>query len=115
MARWRQWEPRPASIRFHLRLIVLVAFLPLLVFCFATVVLFAREEQDTFRQGAMERTLALVTGVESELQRSIAALEALATSGHLDSGDLASFHAELATNVSDHARAYWIDRHETER
>jgi len=90
----RSKPPRAASLRSHLLGIVLVGAIPLLVFAVGMVILFTLEQRATFRRGATDRTRALVTAVDTELKRSIAALEALATSEHLQSGHLAAFHAE---------------------
>ena len=57
---------------------------------------FARRERETFRRGATERTLALLTAVDAELSSSIATLEALAASHDLDRNGLRAFHDEAA-------------------
>lgn len=56
------------------------------------VVLSARSEREVFERGATERTRALITAVDAQLKSSISTLEALATSRHLDRGDLRSFY-----------------------
>ncbi len=85
---------RPASLRSNLIQLVLAAIVPLLVFSIAMVVRLDRRERETFRRGAIERTLALRTAVDTELEKSVTTLEALASSDDLDTGDLRSFHEE---------------------
>ena len=86
----------PSSLRSHLILLVIVAFLPLLAFAVVMVVLSARSERAIFERGATERTRALITALDAELRSSITPLEALATSRHLDSDDLSGFYDEAA-------------------
>jgi signal transduction histidine kinase len=88
---------------------VAIAFVPVLVFAAATGILFARSERETFREGAQKRTLALLTAVDRELERSSAALEALATSEALDSTDLVTFRSE-ARRVLE-SRPEWLNIH----
>ncbi|HEU4343921.1 MAG TPA: ATP-binding protein [Candidatus Binatia bacterium] len=87
---------RPVSLRFNLIFLVLVTTIPLLVFSIGMIFLFAREERATFQRGATERTRALLTTVDLELWRSIATLEALATSIHFDEDNLRAFYDEAA-------------------
>jgi signal transduction histidine kinase len=75
-------------------LLVVTALVPLLIFAIAMVVSSARSEREVFERGATERTRALITAVDAELQNSISTLEALATSNRLDSGDLRGFYDE---------------------
>jgi PAS domain S-box-containing protein len=89
---------RPVSLRSNLVVLVLAAIMPLLIFAVAMVVRSSQEERKTFRRGATERTLALMTAVDSRLHASVTSLEALATSDHIDSGDLQAFYEE-ATRV----------------
>ena len=85
---------RPWSLRSILILLVVTAFVPLLVFAIAMVILSARSEREVFERGATERTRALITAVDAELKNSISTLEALATSDRLDGGDLRGFYDE---------------------
>ncbi|HKY07611.1 MAG TPA: hypothetical protein VJQ55_05195 [Candidatus Binatia bacterium] len=89
---------RPDSLRSHLVLLVVVAFVPLLAFAVLMVILSARNEREVFQRGATERTRALLTAVDAELRSSMSTLEALSSSRYLDSGDLAGFYDE-ATRV----------------
>jgi PAS domain S-box-containing protein len=83
---------QPMSLRANLIQLVLAAVIPLVVFSVAMVVRFDHDERVTFRRGAIERTLALLTAVDTELKRSVTTLKALATADDLDTGDLRSFH-----------------------
>ena len=87
---------RPDSLRSHLVLLVVVAFVPLLAFAVVMVVLSARNERAVFQRGATERTRALLTAVDAEVRSSMSTLQALASSRYLDSGDLPGFHDEAA-------------------
>jgi signal transduction histidine kinase/ActR/RegA family two-component response regulator len=89
---------RPMRLRTHLLVLTLGTLLPLLVFAVIASALFAERERQTFRDGATQRTLALLTAVDAQLGSSVTALESLATSLHLDIDDLRAFHAE-ATRV----------------
>ena len=68
----------------------------MIIFAVVASAVLAWRERTTFRRGAMERSLAVVTAVDAEVKSSIGTLEALAASRHLDTGDLRSFHAEAA-------------------
>ena len=85
---------QPMSLRANLTQLVLAAVFPLVVFSVAMVVRFDHDERTIFRQGATERTRALLTAVDTDLKSSITTLDALASSDDLDSGDLRSFHEE---------------------
>jgi PAS domain S-box-containing protein len=85
---------QPMSLRANLIQLVLAAIIPLVIFSVAMVVRFDHDERATFRQGATERTRALLTAVDTELKKSISALTALASSNDLDTDDLRSFHEE---------------------
>ena len=85
---------RSMRLRSHLLVLTLGTLLPLLVFAVIASALFAERERETFRQGATQRTLALMTAVDAELGASVTALVAVAASRHLDADDLRAFHAE---------------------
>jgi hypothetical protein len=52
---------------------------------FAAIVrlLFAQRDRSTFQRGATERTLPLLTAVDTELMSSVTIFESLGTSAHL--------------------------------
>jgi PAS domain S-box-containing protein len=70
----------------------LLAMTPLVAFSVFMIYRSAQEERATFRRGAVERTRAMMTAVDAQLQSSITKLEALATSEALDRGDLQGFY-----------------------
>ena len=86
----------PNSLRAHLLALVIAALTPPLIFAAAMVFLSARKEQEVFERGAIERTRALITAVDAEIQSSISTLEALATSNWLDHEDMKEFYEEAA-------------------
>jgi PAS domain S-box-containing protein len=87
---------RPLKLRSHLVLLTAGTLLPIIIFTVVIAVFLARREQETFRRGATERILALLTAVDEQLQGSIATLTALATSRRLDTDDLGTFYKEAA-------------------
>ncbi|HSE84952.1 MAG TPA: PAS domain S-box protein [Candidatus Binatia bacterium] len=98
---WRklsEFFDRPRKLRVQLVLLTAATLLPIIIFTVVIAVFLARREQETFQRGATERTLALLTAVDEQLQGSIATLTALATSRLLDADDLSSFYKE-ATRV----------------
>ncbi len=92
-------------LRSHLLWLALVTLLPMVVFGVGATALIAQRERDVFRRGAQERTLALVTAVDTELAGHLTSLRALASSAALEEGRLDAFHRE-ATRVL-HAEAHW--------
>jgi signal transduction histidine kinase len=75
----------------YLLLVTCVAMLPLVVFSAYVGYLLIEEQRETFRLGAEDRTLAVLTAVDNELQGSISTLAALSTSPSLDEADFATF------------------------
>jgi signal transduction histidine kinase/ActR/RegA family two-component response regulator len=82
------------KLRSHLLLLTLGTILPLLVFALIAVGLLAQRERTIFESGAKERTLALLTAIDADLDTSITTLRALGASPHLDRDDLAAFHEQ---------------------
>ncbi|MBI4523121.1 MAG: hypothetical protein HY695_04825 [Deltaproteobacteria bacterium] len=78
----------------HLIALVLIALLPLLIFSVVMIVLFSRNQQKIHEEDLLHTASALALLIDRELQGSIRTLEALATSEHLDSGDLRSFYEQ---------------------
>lgn len=87
---------RPISLRSHLILLVFATMIPLVIFSAGMVIRLTRDERETFQRGALERTLALLTAVDSEIRGSITTLQALASSHDLDVGNLPAFHKDAA-------------------
>ncbi len=63
-------------------------------------------ERRELEQGLLERARALAVAVDREVDTSVAVLEGLATSDHLDSGDLARFYTEAGRAKADHPQ--WL-------
>jgi len=82
------------KLRSHLIAFVVAALLPVLIFAGAVVIIHSRNvyERSENRLSDTARTLSLA--IDRELLISIRTLEALATSPHLDSGDLKSFYEQ---------------------
>jgi signal transduction histidine kinase len=92
-------------LRAHLLVLTFTTMLPLVVFALVVGAFLIHEERETFRRGAEERTLAVLTAVDNELAGSISALSALATLPVLDVGDFATFR-DRAQRVLD-AQPEW--------
>jgi signal transduction histidine kinase len=88
-------------LRAHLLVLAFTTMLPVVVFALVVGYFLIHEQRETFRRGAEERTLAVLSAVDNDLNGSISALAALTTLPALDEGDFATFrnHAErvLAT------------------
>jgi signal transduction histidine kinase len=88
-------------LRAHLLVLAFTTMLPVVVFALVVGYFLILEQRETFRRGAEERTLAVLSAVDNDLNGSISALAALTTLPALDEGDFATFrnHAErvLAT------------------
>ena len=83
------------KLRSHLLLIVLAVFLPLALLGALLVVKHWRDEREAIDRGTLDTVRALSTVVDLELQRTIAALEVLATSESLTTGDVRHFYERL--------------------
>ena len=68
--------------------LVVVSSVPLLIFAVIVIVLFERQQRASLERGFRDTTRSLTVAVDRELASSISTLEALATSEHLDAGDL---------------------------
>lgn len=83
-------------LRSHLQILTVGTLLPLVVFGLAAAAIIAERERDLVLRGGSERTLALLTAVDAELEGYIESLHALAGSSALSQDDLATFHAEMS-------------------
>lgn len=83
-------------LRTHLVMLTLAALLPVLAFAGTMVVLFAKEQRYLVEGRLQETTRALAVAVDRELASGVAALQALATSHHLETGDLAQFRMQAS-------------------
>jgi PAS domain S-box-containing protein len=97
----------PVSLRFSLVKLVLAALTPLLIFAVGMIIVLARQEKTTLVRGLVEITRALSLAVDREIDASIITLKAVATSDHLDSGNLRDFY-QVCTRIlqrQDHWKA----------
>jgi hypothetical protein len=78
----------------YLLILAVGTLLPVIILAVIGALWFVSRERETFQRGAMKRTRALVTAVDTELNRSITTLNALAASRHLDTDNLRAFHDE---------------------
>lgn len=76
--------------------------LPVSIFGIATTLWVADSERAAFENGARERTLALLTAVDTELNGHVTSLQALASSYNLQTGDLDGFHRQAARLLPMH-------------
>src|SRR5688500_17841185 len=95
-----------ASLRLHLIVLVLLAIVPVLVFCAGLMVMQARSERAAVQKGLTETTRALAVALDREVEGWTATLEALALSRNLQERSLSRFHAEATRLLS--ARPGWL-------
>src|SRR3989338_6436836 len=93
------------KLRSHLIILVVAALLPVLIFAGVMLFLFSRQQRTDVENGLRHTARALSLAVDRELQASIRTLEALATSEHLDLGNLKQFY-EQANRVLK-TQPYW--------
>ena len=90
------------KLRSHLVALVVVAVLPVLLFAAVMVVMFSREQRKGVEDGLVDTARALSLAVDRELVASIKTLEGLATSEHLDQGDLRRFYDQAQRVLNAH-------------
>lgn len=83
------------TLRSHLLFLTLVVLIPLSLFGIGATLWIAERERQVFEQGARQRTLALVTAVDTELRGHADRLRAMASSYDLQVGDLDGFRREI--------------------
>jgi PAS domain S-box-containing protein len=93
---------RPRSLRSHLTTLVFASVVPVLIFAVVIAVLFERHERAALERGLRDTTQALTASVDHELIASISTLRALATSEHLDTGDLRAFYEQAQRVLKSH-------------
>ena len=82
--------------------LVVVSIVPLLIFAVIVIVLFERQQRASLERGFRDTTRSLTVAVDHELASSISTLEALATSEHLDAGDLQRFYEQAGRALGAH-------------
>jgi PAS domain S-box-containing protein len=86
----------PATVRSHLVKLVLIALAPLLIFSAWIIVLFSQQERAIVERGIAETARALAFVVDREFESSITTLQTLATSEHLDAGNVTDLQRACA-------------------
>jgi len=82
------------KLRWHLIALVVVALVPLLIFAGVMIVLYDRQQRATGERHMIDTARALSLAVDREVAAWTSTLEALGSSGHLDSGNLSVFREE---------------------
>jgi signal transduction histidine kinase len=95
------------SLRGYLLALIAAAVLPVALFGTIVGVLLVEEQHDTFRRGAQERALAMLTAVDATLRESLTAAQALAAAPTLEEPDFARFRT-LAERILKTQR-YWTN------
>src|SRR6266436_9742381 len=94
----------PRRLRVHLAILVLASMLPLLIFAAVVAMFLDRQQRAAVERGLRDTARALSVAVNRELTASISALETLATSEHLDGGNLRSFYDQAQRALKAHPR-----------
>src|SRR5215469_17159859 len=101
--RWlRVRAPWPLSVRAYMFGLILAVVLPLLAFSAFLVLRSAAHEQEIMANTVRERTQAVAATIDQELSLLRARLFVIAASRHLQSGDLAAFHAQATEVAREH-------------
>jgi signal transduction histidine kinase/CheY-like chemotaxis protein len=79
---------RSMSLRASLVVLILATLLPLAILAAITGGLLVSQERKTFRDGAEQRTLAVLTALDNELKASMTTIRAFATLPAFDEDDL---------------------------
>jgi PAS domain S-box-containing protein len=82
------------KLRSHLILLVIAALLPVLIFAGVMLMIFSNQQRSAVETGLLNTARALSLAVDRELAASVRTLETLATSAHLESGDLRKFYEQ---------------------
>src|SRR5712692_8651853 len=85
---------RPRTLRFHLTILVFASVVPVLIFAIIMVLLVEGQHRASVERSLRDTARALSVAVDLELTSSLSTLNALATSEHLDTGDLRAFYAQ---------------------
>lgn len=94
-------------LRSHLLLLTLFTLLPMVIFGITAVAFAVQREKSVFERGARERTLALLTAVDTELEGHKTSVQALAASRNLEGDDLPAFYDEANRTLGKQPR--WRD------
>jgi PAS domain S-box-containing protein len=95
------------KLRSQLVFLTLVALMPVAILAILLGAFLIQQQRDTFRRGAEERTLALLTAVDAELRGSIDAVVTLSQAASLDEGDVQLFGRTATRVLKSHPQ--WIN------
>jgi signal transduction histidine kinase/CheY-like chemotaxis protein len=93
---------RPMTIRSYLVTLVVVALVPVLIFSVIVVLRLNRKDHEALERATTESARVLLTALDRELTRSLTALDVLASSRHLDDGNLRGFYDDARTLLESH-------------
>ena len=91
----RETDHATMKLRSYLFFLALVAVLPLLAFSGVMIVSIFFEHLAGVKEGLVDTSRAISLAVDRKMMASIETLQALASSDHLDTGDLDKFGAQL--------------------
>src|SRR4051812_45490965 len=100
-----QMKAPHVSLRSRLLYLAAAAFLPLALVSGISLLALVHQQREQAERAGIEITRALSTAVDAELSRSFAALDALATSTILDTGNLKSFQDRALRVIA--TRSQW--------
>jgi signal transduction histidine kinase len=90
------------KLRSHLLVLSIATAAPVVALAVAIAVVVVKQERDSLRDAAQDRVRAVMSAIDAELRGSIDSLRALATSRHLENGDLHAFHTDAARVLKTH-------------
>jgi len=96
------------SLRWYLLAVIAAAVVPVAGFGGIVGYLLAMEQRETFRLGAQDRALAIITAVDATLRDSITTAQALAASPTLDDPDLVRFRV-VAQRILNSQQPHWTN------
>ena len=93
------------KLRSHIFIIAAATVLPILVFVCSVVYLLFQKQRENQLQNVVATARALSLALDANFERAIGTLNALATSGHLQAGELEPFYAESKRILADYQGA----------
>lgn len=94
-----------SPLRRRLFVLAAAALVPLAITAAMGLGLLVQHQRDEAKRAGIELTRALATAVDAELGRSVAVVQAVATSPTLEAGELAEFHRRVARVVA--SQSHW--------
>ncbi len=96
------------SLRWYLLAVIAAAVVPVAAFGGVVGYLLALEQRETFRRGAQDRALAIITAVDATLRNSVTTAQAMASSPTLDDHDLVRFR-RVAERILKSQQPHWTN------